>query len=152
MTTIAANRRSMAADTLVTHGEQKYYSTKIFVVGDSIVGGAGVSEHIARWMAWFRAGKPVDTEPIDLGENDSLDVLVLNRRGLFLYTNICDADPMRDPNYAIGSGSQAALLAMRRYRKHPTDAVKDACLVDNGTGGKVETLHLSNVPRSPAKD
>jgi len=149
MTTIACDRKSMVGDRKVTDGSLSYTTTKVFVIGDSIVGVAGVVSATNRWLAWYRSGCPTDGP--SFSDDEEMNALVLNRRGIFLYAQCCDPDKLDDPFYAIGSGGMAALSLMKNCGWSPRDSVVGASKVDNHTGGKVNELFLSDVPFVEAK-
>lgn len=141
MTTIAANRQCMAADRKVTNGDASFHAIKIRRVGRAIVGCAGHNTAIAKFIRWLEAGgKPED---IPKFKDEDLEALVLTPAGLFTYDIGCEPDEIQDPAYAIGTGKQAALVAMRCYRASPKRAVECACAVDNDTEGPVDVLRLT---------
>ena len=150
MTTIAANLKGMAADTLVTGGIPKAYCDKIFRVRDSIVGMAGGNAYTTRWLEWFRREMPPVESMLEIDNSDDekqFVALVLDEKGIWMYTNMCDPDLLHNKYYAIGTGSQAACEAMKRGDT-PKQAVRCAMKWDEGTGGKVTELLLIK----PAKE
>jgi ATP-dependent protease HslVU (ClpYQ) peptidase subunit len=140
MTTIAANRKCMAADRKVTGGDASYSTVKIRRIGEAVVGCAGDNTAIAKFVRWLESGKK--DEPPKFGKDDSLEALVLTRAGLFIYDTGCEPDEIKDACFAVGSGRQAALTAMRCYKASPKRAVEVACKVDNDTAGPVDVLSL----------
>jgi ATP-dependent protease HslVU (ClpYQ) peptidase subunit len=139
MTTIAANKKCMAADRKVTDGDRVFKTHKIRRIGDAIVGGAGTSSAIAKFFRWMESGK--QDSPPKLDKDDELEALVLTPAGLFTYGNDFTPDEVLDPFYAIGSGAHAALAAMH-MKATPKRAVEIACKVDNSTDGPVDVLML----------
>ncbi len=140
MTTIAANLECMAADRKVTLGETRYMSRKLKRVRDTIVGGAGSSTGIAKFMRWFEAGADADDTP-KLAKDEEIDVLLLSPRGLSFFNGEFVEDLMEDAFFALGTGNQAALAAMH-LGLSPGDAVEVAKKVDNGTDGVVDVMWL----------
>lgn len=143
----------MAADYQVTDGNCVYTAKKIGIIGDCIVGVAGLVTATNKFLTWFRAGRPAEGAP-NLVEDDKDDdtpfnALVLKRSGLYIYVDCCDPDKIEDREYAIGSGQQVALFAMRRLGWNPAEAVKGAHDVDPHTGPKIQTLDVSAIPRQP---
>lgn len=141
MTTIAADRRSMAADRKLSYCETSHQVVKIRRIGQAIVGCAGSSGAACKFMRWLEEGKPTDAIP-KFAKDDELSALVLTPEGLFLFDLSCEPDEIVDGRCAIGSGSHAALAAMRGFDASPERAVEVACLVDNASDGPVDVLHL----------
>jgi hypothetical protein len=144
MTTIAANLRSMAGDTRVTGNMPMCYCEKIFRIRDSLVGVCGGNAYTTQWLEWFRREMPPVETLLDIDEDvdeKSFCGLVLDEKGLWLYTNMCEPDKLLDKFYAIGTGSMVACESMRRGDT-PAQAVHAAARWDEGTGGKVTELHL----------
>jgi ATP-dependent protease HslVU (ClpYQ) peptidase subunit len=139
MTTIAANKRSMAADQKVTDGDRNFRNHKLRRIGSAVVGAGGDGPSIARFFRWIEFGR--QDEPPKLGKDDELEALVLTADGLFVYGRDCVPEEVLDDFYAIGTGAQAALSAMHMGAT-PKRAVEIACRVDNNTGGPVDVLGL----------
>ena len=139
MTTIAANKRSMAADQKVTDGDRNFRNHKLRRIGEAIVGCGGDGPSIAKFFRWVEQGKQDD--PPKLGKDDELEALVLTASGLFVYGRDCVPEEILDEFYAIGTGAMAALSAMHMGAT-PRRAVEIACLVDNNTGGPVDVMAL----------
>jgi len=134
----------MAGDTRVSGGIPLAYCDKIFRVGNSIVGVAGGNAYTTKWLEWFRREMPPVEAMLEIDNTDDekqLVALVLDEKGLWLYTNTCEGDLLHNKYYAIGTGSQAACEAMKRGDS-PKQAVRCAMKWDEGTGGKVTELFL----------
>jgi ATP-dependent protease HslVU (ClpYQ) peptidase subunit len=129
----------MAADRKVVDGDTNYHTRKICRIGQSLVGAAGDNSAIVKFFRWLekhgRGKQPTFTEEEDF------EGMVLTPSGLFVYDKSCQPDEVVDSFYAIGSGKQAALAAMHMGAS-PTQAVEIACLVDNSSGGPVDTLSI----------
>lgn len=54
MTTIAATKYMMAADTKITVGESWFYGPKMYRIGRAVVGCSGDSTAIEKFLAWYR--------------------------------------------------------------------------------------------------
>lgn len=140
MTTIAASVKhgSMAADSKVVVGGTLYYANKIKrLPNGSLMGAAGSYEQCAIMERFI-----VDGVKPDFGDAElEFQVVVLERGCIILYTGGIEPIRLIDKVCAVGSGGDAA-LALLRYGLTPAEAVKGACLVDNGSGGAicVETL------------
>lgn len=139
MTTIAANKRTMAADQKVTDGDRRFRNHKIRKVGDAIVGCGGDGASIAKFFRWIENG--TQNDPPKLEKDGELEALVLTSAGLFVYGTEFVPEEILDEFYAIGTGAQAALAALHMGAT-PKRAVEIACKVDNSTDGPVDVLTL----------
>ncbi len=139
MTTIAANRSEMAGDSKVTDDDTSFRGRKVHRVGEAVVGAAGTGPAISKFIKWLRAGD-LDARP-KFDKDDELAALVLTPAGLFAYGTELEPEEIDDPFYAVGTGKQAALAAMR-LGCTPGRAVEVACEIDNHTGGPVDVLRL----------
>jgi len=138
MTTIAANAKEMACDSMVT-GAMSVRTTKIFSGQDAIVGFAGdwiAGEYFAKWYLSNTEGMP------ERDADDDLELLVLRSSGIYLVDYRLREVAVCGKHFAIGSGSQAAMTAMNMGAT-PTDAVREAIKVDDYSGGRVRTLTLN---------
>lgn len=82
MSTIAANRSEMAADSQSTAESTKSRTPrpKVQRINGDLVAAVGSTEVIPRFFKWYEKGRPEDYKP-DLG--DSFEALTLTPRGLF---------------------------------------------------------------------
>jgi hypothetical protein len=129
-----------------------YTTPKIQIIGDSIVGVAGLVTATNKFFTWFRSGCPVEGAPdlveLDKDNDTPFEALVLNRRGLFIYNEACEPDKVVESNMAIGTGGQIAVYCMRVRGMSPAAAVREASRVESShTGPKVDTIQLSAVPK-----
>jgi ATP-dependent protease HslVU (ClpYQ) peptidase subunit len=131
----------MAADRKVTDSDTAYSAVKIRRIGKAIVGCAGSNAPIAKFVRWLEAGGKQEDMP-KFKPDEEFAALVLTPAGLFAYDVSCEPDEIKAPFYAIGTGKQAALTAMRCYKASPKRAVEDACKVDNDTAGPVDVMSL----------
>jgi hypothetical protein len=151
VTTIAANRKTMAADTRVIGAGPMYHTNKIFHIGDALVGVAGAVGHTTKFLAWFRKECPQDEVAMNFSEDDpGFAALVLRPSGLFYYADCCEPDRLHEKHFAIGTGGGYAVVAMDNG-KTPAQAVRCAMKYDEGTGGKVTELHLSEPKQKKGK-
>lgn len=139
MTTIAANRVMMAADSLVT-AATKTSARKIWLIRGWIVGGAGGYSDILDIISEMRLNK--DLTPKQLLENVKLnaedaELLLLSPSGK-IYHSEGAATPIEilEPYAAVGAGAQGAVVAMR-LGLSPIEAVREMRHVDPNTGGRV---------------
>jgi len=139
MTTVAANRHGMAADSRINTSDLHYRADKVFRVGNAIAGGCGETALVEAWVEWLRDGsrgrKPNMERDADFAG------LYLDSSGLYHVDWSCRLTPVNDPFFAIGSGAMAALAAMH-CGKSPVEAVTVACMVDVNSGLPVTELAL----------
>lgn len=132
MTTVVANKNSMASDSLCSHGGLKSAATKIIKVNGDLIGVAGDLSDLYKFIKWYK-NKKLKMVPINS------DILVLTKKGdLYTYEDdigIC----VQEEFYAIGTGSYAAMAAMYMGAT-PEEAVEVACKVDIFSGGEVKCL------------
>ena len=88
MTTIVASKkhRTMVADRKVTDtaASMRYHTKKLRAIGSSIVGCAGDSSAISKFVRWLEAGAPQDDRP-KFDRDATLAALLLNEKGLFIF-------------------------------------------------------------------
>jgi len=151
LTTIAANRKRMAGDTLVDDNGSIYHASKVFRFGDALVGVAGSAAYTTKFLQWFRQECPstgdlmcssVDDEKYDFA------ALVLRPDGLYRYLDLCEPDKLHDSFAALGVGAQGALVAMDMGAS-PAEAVRRVMKQSIHTGGRVEEMEL--IPRRHVK-
>lgn len=144
MTTLAVNRECIAADTRVVTGGSYYHASKLFRVGQSILGTAGDGFACLGFVEWFKSPRrnPGQLHKM-FGEIDRHEIIVieLNPGGIYLWNGWGFPERINDPYYATGSGGMAALEAMRDG-KQPEEAVRRAISHDENTGGPVEVEYL----------
>ena len=151
MTTIAANRREMAADSCTSWDSEFFLSSdKIQIIGKSIVGVSGHTPSIAKFLQWFRAGKGVDVPEFPEDDEKSFVALELNESGLFVYADACVGQPLVDAFAAIGSGGSAAKAALI-CGKSPRQAVEIAADCDKNTRPPIQRVTLAQALRHANK-
>lgn len=127
----------MAADSQFTHQGLITKGTKIFRVGDDIIGFCGEVASGLSFVEWKR-GK-VD-KPVDL--DDDFEALVLSKNGKLTYYGAkLVVMPVTEPFSAVGSGSHLAIGAMHQGAT-PEEAVKIACKVDTNSCLPVKTIRI----------
>lgn len=139
MTTIAANREMMVADSKVTveHKGITYPATKIVRAGSRIVGASGHGGDCTRFLEWakkdFKGSAPKWVE--SPSSDDCVLALVLDSDGLYIFSP-GDPEPekVNADFFAVGSGGKAARAAML-LGKDPIEAVEIACRVDDFYSG-----------------
>lgn len=139
MTTIVADARAaiMACDSRVQIDGQWWPGTKIYRVGDMLIGGAGDTAAINKAIEWLRKGRkgPPPKQP------DEFCLLSLGPGGVRYWSHKLDSEPVDRGFHAIGSGGNAALGAML-HGASAKEAVEIAREVDTATGGDVVVIAL----------
>lgn len=144
MTTIVADRKGMAADSLTVIGELGYHAPKMIVVGDAIIAGAGEATAIKEFFEWWPRRHD---SALNIKKKAEFQGMALTKEGIFVYGNKGDFDKIDDPYMAIGSGSGIALGAMDTmlHLGHAPDvrlAVEIACHRSPQSDGPVAYLSL----------
>ena len=125
MTTIAANREMMAADSQAEMKNRSFHTRKISRVRGALIGTAGGAEVSRMFVHWYAFGADLSDRPQGM---DAV-ALVLDTNGLFVYEGNCYPVEITDEFMAIGSGAEVAVAAMM-LGKSPKEAVAIACKVD----------------------
>jgi 20S proteasome alpha/beta subunit len=142
MTTIAASAAEgvMVSDSKCTTGPTWFPTTKVFRIGDELVGCAGTVKHWQDFLKWYRGGKR-GTRP----KGGEYSALILRKDGVYSFDS--DGCEMRIERgfHAAGSGEHAAIAVM--LAGHTVkEAVEIACQVDPGSGGDVKVYRLTDKP------
>ncbi len=140
MSTIAANRSEMAADSQSTAGATKSYTprSKVQRLNGHLVAAVGKTDAIPAFLEWYEKGRPEDSKP-ELGE--SFEALALTPEGLFQYYERLEPVEVVEDFWAIGRGSDIALGAMAAGAS-PERAVEIACELNIYTGPPVVVERL----------
>lgn len=139
MTTIAADRTCMAADTRIC-GDVISSVRKLVVLKGSIIGCAGDMEAIRPFFEWALAGFPKRGRPTFTAET-SFEALQLDCTGLWVWERSLTRYVLEDEFHAIGSGAMAAKAAMALGKK-PAEAIRIASMFDEATGNGVTVEKL----------
>lgn len=143
MTTIAANLKQMAADTALVTGGPIATVSKIHRIRESIFGEAGAGFEcllLIEWLKGKRDRRALQKMP-DEFQRDDVYILELSPTGLALWNGWGIRMPIADECYSIGSGSMAAMAALRAGAD-PEEAVKIAAELDENTREPIEVLSL----------
>lgn len=144
MTTIAANREEMAADSKTTWGTVRSETRKISRIRGALVAAAGNVVRGRLFLDWYERGAEPDERPDlspDRNGNGEFLAMVLDESGLWYYSERLVAVPLEDA-WAVGSGQMPALAALR-HGMSPKAAVEMALLVDNMSGPPVVVERLA---------
>lgn len=140
MSTIAANRTHMAADSQSTAGQTKSRTPrrKVQRINGHLVAAVGRTDAIPAFFEWYQKGRPKDDKP-ELGE--AFEALALTPEGLFQYYERLEPVEVVEESWAIGRGSEVALGAMAAGAS-PERAVQIACELNVYTGPPVVVERL----------
>lgn len=144
MTTVAFRDGVMAADTMITNGNQKQHGVqKIYRIGSWVVGFAGDFGDIPVLCEWLEKqaecrSVPDWGQPDEFPEDIDTDVLIACAAGLFELDSKGRVIPVPVTFTAIGSGAKYAIGAMA-YGASATKAIQIAMDNDTYSGGEVRT-------------
>jgi hypothetical protein len=141
VTTIAANLRCMAADSMLSD-ETDYLEVRKLVryAGGSILGCAGSLDDADRAVRYFGGECRGKSRP---RLSDDFEALLLTPKGLFFVGPSLMLRQVTEGFAAIGTGNQAAIAALRRGWS-PKTAVKHACTADKNSRLPVRVMTLTN--------
>lgn len=142
MTTIALdNAGYIAWDSQITAEGARlpYIIDKVWIADGKIYAFAGDVGVMDKIIEWHRAGAVAEGYP-----KGSWSLLVLRRRGASVYTDDAPFASKVQAPFAIGSGTAYALGALAAGAS-AFDAVRIAAKYDTHTGGKVNTLHRTDI-------
>jgi hypothetical protein len=125
----------MAADQRITGGEAMCHVKKIHRIKGSLFGLAGHAALGFLMIRWLSGPRDIEQlhKLIPPDHRDDIDVLELAKDGLAHWNGWGVRMPMLDISYAIGSGTKAALVALRKGDA-PADAVKASFGMDECSG------------------
>lgn len=136
---MAADTRALHPDAGITRG------TKLFRkrIGrrDHILGFAGNLSFSMLYYDWYGSGKPMPELLRYIPADSEFNVLILIGKQLYEADNSCRPIEVEAKFYAIGSGAQAALGAMRRGAT-AFEAANIACEIDSNCGKPVITMSV----------
>ncbi len=136
MTTVAASlvHKEIAADSMCS-GEGGYYSVcKLRHWKDGVAGAAGDWVQILKFFNSIENGG-------DLDSDCDVECMELRAEGIYVYESTLIPARIKEPFYAIGTGSAYALAAMH-LGKSPREAVEIAALFDPATRGPIDVITI----------
>lgn len=143
MTVIAYRDGILAADKLSQMGGMKARVTKIYQVGDAMVGIAGVYTLGLELLEWIRSGADAETVPdFQKTQEDYQQAILIRNREIWLYEQGCTPFRIEGDYFAIGSGSPYAMSAMW-CGKTAEQGVQCASELSTGCGLGVDVLRDS---------
>lgn len=146
MTVICTDGASVCADTLMTLGTERQLGHSKLRAAKSrsgasailaVSGSAAVVDALAAW--WSAGAKPGDAPK--LGPDASWTLLVVTTGGMSFYSDRVPYPLSVAPPFAMGSGGDYALGAMK-HGASPKRACEIACELDTSCGGPIETMDL----------
>jgi len=147
MTTIIATPDALYSDSLITGNPVAFKSEKLYRVGRSIIGAAGSTMLINGWLDAYRRRRKYKI-PLGLSEEDlDLNVLIVNKKGIWHMDETLAVDRVKEPFMTIGSGAQAAFAVLRYQQRHsiPYDyklAIEIASEIDEATRLPLQVIYL----------
>jgi len=143
MTCIAWDGKTLAADKRACYDGMICTVTKIFRVGDVLVGGSGDLVYVLAMVEWVRAGRITSDFPAEQRSKDDWQpVLVIEPDGtLSLYERTPYPVRYEQRFMAIGSGREFARAAMH-LGCTSEEAVGVAMALDSGCGNGIDLLEL----------
>ncbi len=117
---------------------------KIFEIGGSLFGIAGVTTKAMKVIDWLASGCPDNSKP---DTDEDFAILQLSDEGIWFWDAALRPIKFGTPYAAIGSGADYALGAMLAG-KSPKQAVEIACRLDESSGPPVIAARL---PRKRVK-
>ena len=131
----------MAADSC-TSWEADFFTSgdKIEIINRQLVGCAGNTPDIAKFLRWFKNPTPEIPE-FGSEDDEGFIAVIVSKDGLFVCANSVDPIPVKDPFVAIGSGGMAAKAAMMCGRS-PVSAVEIALRCDKNSRGPIQRVTL----------
>lgn len=146
MTTIAFDGKTLAADRQMSSDGALYcHVQKIHAVPGGFIAGCGHFAQVHKFIKWHLSGYKGDAPALD---NFSGIVIVNGKVALWEG----DAEVPYEPSqvHAIGSGATWALAALD-FGKTAEEAVAYAATRDNGTGGGVDAVTITQPRRKPVR-
>lgn len=151
MTTIAANRDTIAADTRVGWegiGSDIFTGQKLFAAKNgNLYGWTGNNcTGSIRAMEWLLGDRPLETKPLPPEYEHDWDwrLIELSKEGISIYNEYLEREVTLEPMLAVGSGRKVALYCMKYLNMTPAQAVHEACKVDCFSGTPIYTASLSD--------
>lgn len=140
MTVIAWDGETLAADKRHTNNGMIFSGTKIFHVGNLLVGCSGRTCVGSEMIEWIRKGRKPSKFPEIQKTEDFATTIVIEDRKATRYERTPYPCVIEDPFHAIGSGAEYALTAMY-LGKSAKEAVEIASKFDDGCGNGVDVLY-----------
>ena len=143
MTCIAWDGKTLASDKRASYGDMICTVTKIFRVGELLVGGSGELPFVSAMVEWIRQGRKISEFPAAQGsKEDWQPIIVIEADGTpSIYERTAFPVRYEQQFVAIGSGREFARAAMH-LGKSAAEAVQCAIDLNTGCGNGIDTLDL----------
>lgn len=142
MTVIAWDGITLAADKMMSFNSSHATVTKIFKIGDTLVGFAGNASNGTECIDWVRGGRVPNEFPKSQAEANSGSLMVIEKGGrVCQYFSGPFPSVVEDTFMAIGSGDEFALAAMY-LGKSAKRAVEVASALCPTCGNGIDTLEF----------
>lgn len=139
MTTVAYRDGVMACDSRISGGFLSLIKSKVIVGQGVMVGFCG--DPMAAWGAAMYLAGHIQDRPSVSGKDDVLFLMYREKKLYLLDGELRELPLDGNKYYAIGSGEQAAMVAMHMGAT-AAEAVKMAIRVDENSGGPVKEFTL----------
>jgi len=149
MTTIIADfkRKVMVADSRITTNSRltSYGAEKLYRAGKSIYGESGDVENGLIFRRWVQDGQQKKGRP-SYGNttDDEFLVLEMDKEGIWLWDQTMARQRLIEDVFAVGSGHDIALYAMRVLGKSAEEAIEEAAKIDIHTAPPVQVMNLKD--------
>ena len=145
MTVIAYRNGVLAADKLSHANGLRGTVTKIFRVGDAMVGVCGALTMALEVVAWLRAGGNPKHMPDFQKTDEHQNIILIKDKRIWLYERGVVPLLMEDEYCSIGAGSEIATAAMW-CGKDAVEAVQCAIALNTSCGQGVDFLLAEDKP------
>lgn len=135
MTVIAWDGDTLASDKRCCDGSTISTTTKIRRIGNKLVGIAGNLVTGLELISWFKG----DSDFPEMEGDRFANLLVIDKKKVYLYENSPIAIEFEDPFFAIGSGRDYAMAAMH-LGTDAREAVRIASIFDADCGNGIDVL------------
>lgn len=141
MSVIAWDGQTLAADRQLTCDGAVYHTTKVFNLGDRLIGYVGELAQCEELLEWYLAGAAPDTFPSWQREPDTKPSLAVfnSDNTILLYEGSHVPIRIENQRFAMGSGAQFALGVMH-FNGTAIAAVRIASNLDPWSGGGIDAL------------
>ena len=143
MTVIAWDGKTLAADKQCTNGSTCILVTKIFRVGNDLIGITGNLSVGMEMINWFKDGALIDKFPeSNRPEDRGCSLMLVKQNGeVWKYESSPYPYKVEGSFTAFGGGEESALVAMH-LGATAEEAVRVTSIYNNGCGLGIDTLEL----------
>lgn len=138
MTTVAWDGRMMAADKQLTLGGTPMPITKIFRIGNEVIGCCGSVQEAMLFIEWYRGNQDPKEKP---KLEEGFSAMVIKDGRCLRFEHLLMPYEIDMPCWACGSGADYALGAMCAG-KDAREAVEIACRLDVNSGMGIDVIEV----------